>query len=148
MNAPPDPIERRRVVSTHRPQGTVLVAALVALVIVMAMLGVMLQSSLRNRRQLHAERDRRQCELLLQAGVERAAYRLANDAEYQGETWRLAADEITNQGEGEVVITASPMSDEESWRVHVVAEFPLGSERSIRRSRTCQIIPETPVSQE
>src|SRR5215212_2333351 len=80
-------------------QGAVLVAALVCLLIVMAMLGAMLKGTLIAQRQLHRERDLRQTELLLQAGSDRAAYRLGTDAQYHGETWKLPAKAIANTGE-------------------------------------------------
>lgn len=117
-------------------QGAVLVVALVCLLIVMTLLGSMLQGTLRVRRQLHAERDLRQTELLLQAGADRAAYRLATAADYRGETWMLPAEAIVGRGEGQVTIAASRNATDQPWQLHVVAEYPLGSESSIRRSHT------------
>src|SRR6476660_7947859 len=80
--------------SHTRRHGAVLVAALVCLAIIVAMIGSMLVTALAASRQLHAERDLRQCELLLQAGVDRAAYRLATERTYRGETWTLSNDNI------------------------------------------------------
>jgi len=119
-----------------QPRGAVLIAALVALVVVMAMLGTMLQGALRARRQLHTQRDLRQCELLLQAAMDRAALRLSQEADYRGETWDLPAETIVGTGQGQVTIEATRDSDDEPWQLHVVAEYPLGAENSIRRSRT------------
>lgn len=129
-------------------RGAVLVAALVCLLIVMALLGAMLQGALRARRQLHAERDLRQAELLLQAGMDRAADRLANDADYRGETWDLPAASIVGGGKGQATIEASRSSDDEPWRVRVISEYPLGDELSIRRSRICTIPSQNPRFQE
>lgn len=124
---------------TRRQRGVVLVAALVCLLIVTTMLGQMLLSVVRSGRQLHLERDRRQCELLLQAGIERAAHRAARDAEYSGETWRVPAADLLGQGDGEVKI--EPVADENgsAARLHIVAEYPVGSEHSVRRSRTIEL---------
>jgi hypothetical protein len=116
--------------------GTVLVAALVCMLVVMTIVGSMLQGTLRARRQLHAQRDLRQTELLLEAGLDRAALRLAREADYRGETWKIPADQIAGRGDGQVTVTASRTSNESPWQVSVVAEYPLGNESSIQRSRT------------
>jgi hypothetical protein len=117
-------------------RGAVLVAALVCLLIVMAMLGAMLRGTLRARMQMHVQRDLRQCELLLEAGVERAAFRLASEADYRGETWAVPADSVVGSGEGQVTIAATRAADDQPWQLSVAAEYPLGSDSSIRRSRT------------
>ena len=136
-------ISRPRAIASDR-QGAVLVAALVCLLVVMAMLGAMLKGTLLAQRQLHRERDLRQTELLLQAGSDRAAYRLASDANYRGETWNLPANAIVDNSEGRVTIEASPTDGPSVWNVKVVAEYPLGGETSIRRSRTFQVPSQNP----
>jgi hypothetical protein len=120
-------------------RGSVLVAALVCLAVVTALLGTMLQGSLQAQRQLHRERDLRQTELLLQAGSDRAIYRLANDTNYSGETWNVPADAIVDNGDGRVNIEILPADGQSAPKVRVVAEYPVGSETSIRRSRTFPI---------
>jgi hypothetical protein len=140
---------RRRHRSRH--SGVILFIALISLLIVMAILGQMLRTSLQAQRQLHPERDLRQTELLLQAGADRAAYRLANQADYRGETWRLPAASIVGAGDGEVTIAASRDSDQQPWHVHVIAEYPHGGVSTIRRSRTFLVptqISQSPQSQE
>ena len=121
-------------------RGTVLVAALVCLLVVMGMLASMLQGALRAHRQLHRERDLRQTDLLLKAGADRARYRLANEKDYRGETWTLSADAIADKGEGRVTIKISPVIGQAAQIAQVMAEFPLGGETSIRRSRTFQFM--------
>jgi type II secretory pathway component PulK len=124
--------------TTHRkqPRGAVLVAALVCMLIVMALVGSMLERTLRARRQLLVERDLRQTQWLLQAGLDRAAFRLARESDYRGETWKLPAGQITGRGEGQVAIAASRVADGAPWQIKVVAEYPLGNELSIQRSHT------------
>jgi len=131
-----------------RRSGAVLVASLVCLLIVMAMLGSMLQGTLRSRRQMHVHRDLLQCELLLQAGAERAAIRFAQDPDYRGETWSLPAEAIVGTDQGQVTIAASRAADDQPWQLHVVAEYPLGDETSIRRSRTILVSQQATQSQE
>lgn len=124
--------------------GAVLVATLVCLLVVMGMLGTMLQGTLRAHRQLRRERDLRQTELLLQAGGDRAVYRLANEPNYRGETWNLPADAIADKGEGRIIIEISPADGQSARKAKVVAEYPLGGETSIRRSRTFQVLTQQP----
>lgn len=119
-----------------RRRGAMLVVALACLAIVMAIVGVMLQGALRARRQLHVERDLRQVELLLEAGLDRAAFQLASDYDYTGETWQIPASDLLGRGDGEVVIVATRSGDAEPWRVRVAAEYPVGTPTSVRRTRT------------
>ena len=120
-------------------QASILIAALVCLAIVMALIGGMLLSALRAARQLHLERDLRQCELLLAAGTARAIAQSVTKTDYRGETWRLAADDIANTAPGEVTIELLPDSQANRRQCRIVAEYPFGSETSIRRSQTIEL---------
>jgi hypothetical protein len=116
-------------------RGLALIAALVCLLVVMSLIGSMLQSALRSRRQLHSQRDLRQTECLLEAGVDWAAFRLRDDADFAGETWDVPAAEIIGRGDGQVVIEVKE-AENGGRQVRVLAEYPRGGELSIRRSRT------------
>jgi len=123
--------------SSHRRrcQGSILIAALVCLVIIVAIVSSMLAAALTTSRQLRAERDLRQCELLLQAATDRAAHRLSTEHDYRGETWNVSADNIAGGGEGRVTIELSSDPQEKNQRLTIIAEYPAGCETSIRRSR-------------
>ena len=125
--------------TTGNRRGAVLVAALVCLLVVMALLGAMLQGGLRAHRKLHLERDVRQTEFLLQAGCDRAAYRLAGESGFQGETWNLPAAAIAGRNDGRVTIEIAPAKADGTQMAKVVAEYPVGGETSVRRTRTFQI---------
>jgi len=129
-------------------RGAVLVAALVCMAIVMTMIGAMLLAVQRTGRQAHIERDLRQCEWLLEAGLDRAAYRLACEADYRGETWMLPSTEIVGSGDGQVTTEVSASTEEKRQLLRIVAEYPTGSECSIRRSRTIVLPFKTPSAQE
>lgn len=129
---------RQSMLPGSRRRGAVIIAALVCLLIVMALLGAMLQGTLRARRQMHVERDLRQCELLLQAGAERAVHRLAQESDYRGETWTVSANANLGLADGQVTIAASRAADQ-PWQLNVNAEYPTGTEHSIRRSRTISV---------
>jgi type II secretory pathway component PulK len=122
-----------------RRRGTILIVALLCLLVVMSLLGTMLLAAMQSTRQLHAERDLRQCELLLQAGIERALTRLAEQPDYQGETHELTAAEIIDQGTGRLTIAVTPATSDGPSQLLVSAEYPAGSEFAVRRSRTISI---------
>jgi type II secretory pathway component PulK len=122
-----------------RPQrGTILVVALVCLLVIMTLVGQMLLGAIRTGRQWKVERDARQCELLLQAGMNRALEQLSKNADYRGSTHELPAEQIIAQGAGRVVIEAT-RPGENQVELRVSAEYPLGSEHSVRRSRVLSL---------
>lgn len=123
-----------------RRRGTILIVALLCLLVVMSLLGTMLLAALQSARQLHAERDLRQCELLLQAGVERAFTQLGKQPDYQGETHELTAAEIINQGTGRITIEVVPATADAPSQLQVAAEYPADSEFAVRRSRTLSLL--------
>jgi hypothetical protein len=131
----------------RRRCGTVLIVTLVCLVIVMALVGTMLVGAMRSGRQWKVERDLVQCELLLQAGIDRAADKLATrPADYEGETLEFAAAEIGDGLAGKVTIEVTTNGRQQQVRVQ--AEYPAGSDHSVRRSRTFQISINPALSQE
>ncbi len=132
----------------NRRRAGVLIAALVCLSIVLGLVGCMLLAALQAGRQLHVQRDLRQCELLLAAGVARAVNLASNSAEYRGEKWLVAAEQITGNAAGEVTIEIVPATGGEKRQLLVVAEYPLGDAASIRRSQTILVPFTRPAGQE
>ncbi|WP_428306271.1 hypothetical protein [Lacipirellula sp.] len=137
---------RRRSTSNQSRQGALLIAALACMAVVLAIIGVLFSSSLRTRRQLHAERDLRQVELLVDAGLRRAAAKLSADESYDGETWRIPADQLLQNGAAEVTIAvASPDDAEDSSEngeavaVTIAARYPLNVPRTVQRTHTFTI---------
>jgi hypothetical protein len=129
-------------------RGVMVIAALTCLLIVTALIGNMLRGAIAARRHLHAERDRRQAELLLQAAADRAARRLASDPQYRGDTWDLPAEAIVGHGAGRVSTELSRSTGDSIWQAHIVAEYPLGRDFPIRRSQTFQFSDEFTQSEE
>ena len=127
----------RLVFRQRRRCGAVLIVTLVCLVIVMALVGTMLVGAMRRGRQLKVERDLVQCELLLQAGIDRAADQLAaSPVDYVGETLEITAAEIGGSSAGQVTIEVT--RNGQPPQVRVQAEYPAASDHSVRRSRTFQ----------
>ena len=111
-----------------------MICVVACLAVVTLVLGGMLKATLLTMRQVRTERHLRQTEWLVQAGAERAAFRLASDGQYSGEEWSLSADEIVGSDPGLVTISVSRDSPDRA-SVRVVAEFPSGNDASIRRTR-------------
>lgn len=135
----------RRLLSPERPvrasrhRGFAVLATLVCLLIVVSIVGAMIQGAIRTRRQMHVERDRRQCELLLIAGTARAVQLPWSDPNVTGDVWQPQADEIVGNGSGRVTCELSPMSADGSRQLRVVAEYPTDRDFPIRRSQSFQI---------
>jgi hypothetical protein len=102
------------------------------------MIASMLQNAISGRRHLRAERDRRQAELLVQAGADRAASLLASEPDFRGDTWNLPAAAIVGSGAGRVT-TEVTRAAAESLQVRVVAEYPTDRDFPVRRSHTFQL---------
>ncbi len=128
--------DTRRIKSQRqtRKRGAVLVCVIVCMAVATLLLGGMLKKTLMTRRQIRTERHARQTQWLVQAGAERAAFRLTGNAEYNGEVWSLAADAIVGTDPGVVNISVNRDSTDRAT-VLVVAEYPSGKATSIRRTR-------------
>jgi hypothetical protein len=119
----------------------------VCLLIVTSMISGMLQSALSGRRQLRSERDRRQVELLVQAGADRAARLFASEPSFRGDTWSIPAEAIVGSGAARVITKVS-RADAETLQVQVVAEYPTNRDFPVRRSHTFQMTPQSTLLQE
>jgi hypothetical protein len=126
----------------------VLIAALVCLLIVTSMIASMLQGALRARRHLRVERDRRQSELLVEAGADRAVEILASNPHFLGDTWDVPAEAIVGSGAGRVTTEIVRAGDAGNLQIRVVAEYPIGRDFPVRRSHTFQLASTLTVSQE
>ena len=68
--------------------GALLICVLVCLLVASAMVTATTRSALQSRRNVRLQHQMRQTELLLDAGVLRAASQLQLSDDYEGETWR------------------------------------------------------------
>lgn len=116
---------------------SILICVLVCLAVATALVVQTTRSALQGRRDALTQRHLRQTELLLEAGVERAAQRLGADVEYTGEIWSLSAESIPGCSLAQVEITV-PSLDDGAWprRVQVVASLSAGGPNVIQRSYT------------
>jgi hypothetical protein len=114
------------------------VAALVCLLVMTLICGSLLRTIQTQRALVRSEERRLQADWLAESGLERACARLANDAEYQGETWSVTADQLGGKDNAAVTIqvAARPGKDGEIQRlVSVQADYPSDPSRRVRARR-------------
>jgi hypothetical protein len=131
--------------STDYRSGTLVVCVLICLLVVSSLIGTATHSSLRLRRGIRMEHQMIQTELLLDAGILRAAKQLQISEDYQGETWQPSSEHVGFVAPL-VEIRVTNQDDSATRSVEVIAQLgsPLENlERSnvsqTRRSRTFSI---------
>lgn len=135
---------------TRRPQpsrrGAVLVAAIVCLLITLSIVTTTVTGTITRRGQLATERNARQADLLVVAGRGRAVAQLAADPDYRGERWTPTVDATAGR---QAVVEINPQTTGDgAVRVTVVAAFPDGGPKSVRRSRVFLLPQAKPISEE
>jgi len=106
-------------------RGAVLLVALVAIAVASVVFASLLRLSVAERRRVETEAWEVQAAWLAESGLERVAARLDADAAYQGETWRLSADQLGAAYEAAVKIRVEAIPDApERRRVRVEADYP------------------------
>lgn len=129
-------------------RGLVLLMTIAVLAIASILLAVWAKDAIDQHRQLRLRARQLQADWLVESGVDRAAARLAADADYTGENWNIPADELGGTGGAVVVIRAEAQPDEPQSRlVHVAADFsaaPAPQANRVRRSKEVVIELEAP----
>jgi type II secretory pathway pseudopilin PulG len=77
--------------------GYTLIAVLVLLSFLMALLGLMVRQSVRDRREIRKELQRNQSLLFCDAGIQLARLRLKKDQSYGGEEWSPETPELSGR---------------------------------------------------
>ena len=139
----------RRTAQGGARSGTILVCVLACLVVTSALLANMIQTVLRDRREVRLERQLRQTELLCEAGVMRAADKLQSSSDYDGETWTPNLSQ-TPWSDASVEIRVTSVEGAAGKHVEVIAK--LGHEsgevenntQSMQRSHTFTFQPSDP----
>lgn len=123
------------VVATNR-RGVALLTAIVCLAVIAVICGSLIKVVHAQRQQTRTEERKLQAEWLAEAGLERAAVKLADSQDYSGETWQIAATEFAGRGSGNVKITIEKVADQPAIRlVRVQADYPADSDGRARQSK-------------
>jgi hypothetical protein len=127
-----------------RQRGVVVVIVLVCLMVAVGMSAAVLSQIAAERRVVQSSQRSLQAAWLAEAGIERAAAKLANNSSYVGETWTISAKELA-AGEGATVtIRVEPVAGRAERRaVRVEADFGDSPERRARRTKQITIDRET-----
>ena len=114
-------------------RGAVLVMTLICLALAILLGGVLLKWVVMEHKLLATRADESQARWLAEAGLQRAAARLARDAEYAGEIWHIAADELPSAHAGRVEMRIEPVADQPRQRTIVVeAAYPTDAGLAVR----------------
>ena len=131
----------------RRRRGAVLIMTLVCLALATIVGGVLLRWIVLEHKLLAARATESQARWLAEAGIERAAARLAADADYSGETWQLAAGDLPSGRAGQVELRIETIDGQPRQRsVLVMAEYPTDSETPARARK--QIVYQLPQEDE
>lgn len=129
--------------NNRRDSGVIAVAVMIALIIIGLIAVGLLRLAATRRDQLRAEERRLQADWLAEAGIERAAMRLAESADYEGEAWEVSADELGGRLAATVRIKVEPATAS-GRRVEVRADYPKDDPGRARRSKRAIIGSGTP----
>ena len=132
--------------SSGRPprNAVVMVCVLVCVSIATALVTATVYTALRAHRELRVHRQLRQTELLLTAGVQRAASQLSDSADYTGEIWQLSEDTLSGFPPASVKIDIENGPDDHKKQIHVVARLANGVTDGTQRSTTLFVDIPTP----
>jgi type II secretory pathway component PulK len=123
----------------NRRRGVALIIALVVLALIATAGTALLKATLSRRREAALEERHAQARWLAEAGLGRARARLLADPAYDGETWEVAAEELSGRHNGSVRIAIAPEEGRaDRRRVTVQADYPAGDE-AMRARKTRRI---------
>lgn len=105
--------------------GTILICVLACMVLTSSLTAATIRAVLRDRREVRADQQLRQTELLCEAGVMRAARGLQANSDYEGERW---TPNISDSLWPDAVVTISIKGSEEAGLSSVQVVASLGSE--------------------
>ena len=117
-----------------RRRGAFLVIVMICLLLSSLLVGALLKLALLQARQLSQEQLRLQADWLAESGLERAALKLAGDADYPGETWNLEPRDLG--GAEAALVTIRVEKEETQTRVRAVtieAVYPADGPLQVRR---------------
>jgi hypothetical protein len=123
-------------------QASILVCVLVCLAVATALVTSTVQTALTARRAMRTQHHLRQTELLLAAGIQRAALQVQSVSEYSGETWKLSPNTIPGIETAQVKIDVVPIDGELPSEVHVTARLLITEHISVQRSYSFPVDPQ------
>lgn len=121
---------------------SILICVLVCLVVATALVTSTVRTALNARRAMRTQHQLRQTELLLAAGIQRAALQLQANVDYTGETWDLSPQVISGVEAAQVNIDISSAPGDSRDKVHVTARLSVAAHTAIQRSYSFTVDPQ------
>ncbi|MCA9141559.1 MAG: hypothetical protein KDB05_02180 [Planctomycetales bacterium] len=118
----------KRMRSTPARNGLILAMVLVALLVV-TLLGAALANAFVAHRQFARHREQQQQAFwIAESALQHAAYRLATEPDYEGQTWEVTAEKLGSHHAGVAVIHIETGPERrQGYRIVVDASYPLNS---------------------
>ena len=123
-------------IEDSRRRGAVLVMVLVCMMVALVILTSLVKLAAAGRRMTDRQAWQVQASWLAESGLERAAWRLAADADYAGETWTLSADQMAAADAAVVRIEVETIPEQPNRRlVRVRADYPDHPQHRARQTK-------------
>ena len=120
----------------HRRRGAVLVMVLVCAMVALVIFASIVKLAAAGRRVTDEQARQVQASWLAESGLERAAWRLAAEADYTGETWTLSADQLSGADAAVVKIEVEAVPEQPNRRlVRIRADYPDHPQHRSRQSK-------------
>jgi type II secretory pathway component PulK len=120
----------------RKQRGVVLLVVLICLALATTLFVLVVKQAAAERNMLRMSESRLQALWLAEAGLERAAGRLAANPEYVGETWTVADDELAADQGAVVRIRVQTVANRpERFSVQVEADYPDASDYCCRQTK-------------
>jgi hypothetical protein len=112
-------------ISTRKRRAMVMIIVLVCLAVAGMLLLVGIKLAMASHNAMRAAGWAEQARWLAESGVDRAAAKLASDANYSGETWNISAKELGGEDAASVKIEVKQIPQQSNSRmIKVEADFP------------------------
>jgi hypothetical protein len=113
-----------------------LIVAMICVAVATATMISLVHLAMGQRSRVRAEAHRLQCSWLAESALDRAAWRLAADPKYPGETWNLPAETFGGSDPAVVIIQVEPIPEQPMRRlVRVRADYPDHPRDRVRLSK-------------
>lgn len=128
---------RTKTRTRQRRSGAALIIVVVVIAVAMTLAAGAASRIAASHRDLQVRERHAQAVRLAESGVRRAAARLRGDADYEGETWDLSADQLRQPYGAQVRIAVTPIDDQASGaRVTATAVCDPEGARKARHTET------------
>jgi Tfp pilus assembly protein PilX len=125
---------------SSRRRGVTMVIVLAALMVVVIVAVALVRLAVSQSKRARLVTEQVQADWLVEAGFERAWARLQSNAEYQGETWEIEAQDLAGKPAVVSIAILPGKSDETRLAIQVRAEYPAGAAATVRTMKTFQAL--------